>query len=293
MKLGLAISSFTWEGGPARSAERLGAISTAAEDAGFDSIVVGDHLWLNPWMGGPEGAQLEAYTTLGFLAAKTSRVKLMTLVTAAPYRHPGMLAKIVTTLDVLSGGRAWLGIGAGDDEAEARGLGLPYPPIHERFGLLEETLQVCLRMWTGPQGDERPFEGPTYRLERPLNLPQSLSRPHPPILIGGDGEHRTLPLVARYADAAGLRPTPDLPRKLDVLRKQCEIEGRDFESIERTCVFAFDVGPDGSKVGELLGQLRWLASMGIQTVIGRVTDVDRIEPLEILGRQVIPAVADL
>jgi len=293
MRLGLAISSFDWEGGPTRYAERLGAIGTAAEDAGFDSIALGDHLWLNPWMGGPEGSQLEAYTTLGFLAAKTSRIKLMTLVTAASYRHPGMLAKIVTTLDVLSGGRAWLGIGAGDDEAEARGLGLPYPPLTERFGLLEESLQVCLRMWTGTQGDERPFEGSSYRLERPLNLPQSLSRPHPPILIGGDGERRTLPLVARYADAAGLRPTPELPRKLDVLRRHCETEGRDYTSIEKTCVFAFDVGPNGSRVDELLGQLRWLASMGIQTVIGRVTDVERIEPLEVMGRDVIPAVADL
>jgi F420-dependent oxidoreductase-like protein len=293
MKLGLHLNSFNWEGGPARFAERLGDIGAAAEAAGFDSIAVADHVWLSPWMGGPQGPHPEAYTTLAFLAAKTSRVKLMTLVTAASYRHPGMLAKTVTTLDVLSGGRAWLGIGAGDDEPEARGLGLPFPPLGERFALLEEALQVCLQMWAGAQGDERPFDGPAHRLERPLNLPQSLSRPHPPILIGGDGERRTLQLVARYADAAGLRPTPELPHKLEVLRKHCEAEGRDYEAIEKTCVFAFDVGADGSKVDELLGRLRWMASMGIQTVIGRVPDVDRIEPLEAIGRQVIPAVADL
>lgn len=293
MKLGLHIVDFNWPGGPDRLGAKLAEIAQAAEGYGFDSIAVADHLWLSPWMGGPLGPMLESYTTLAFLAAYTSRVKLMTIVTAAPYRYPGVLAKMVTTLDVLSGGRAWLGIGAGDDEQEARGLGIPYPPLKERFEMLEETLQICLRMWSGEHGDERPFEGTHYRLERPLNLPQSLSRPHPPILIGGDGEQKTLRLVARYADACGLRPRQDLPRKLEVLRRHCEAEGRDYDAIEKTCVFAFDVGEDGSRAGELIERLRWFAGMGIQTVIGRVERVGRITPLEVIGREVIPAIADL
>ena len=148
-------------------------------------------------------------------------------------------------------------------------------------------------MWHGEQGDERPFEGKHYRIERPLNLPQSLARPHPPILIAGSGEQRTLRLVARYADACNLQPGPQIPKKLEILRQHCEAEGRDYDTIEKTCMFAFDVGEDGSKVGELIGQLRWLAGMGIQTVLGVVPQVYRIKPLEVIGREVIPAVADL
>jgi alkanesulfonate monooxygenase SsuD/methylene tetrahydromethanopterin reductase-like flavin-dependent oxidoreductase (luciferase family) len=215
------------------------------------------------------------------------------LATASPYWHPILLAKTVTTLDVLSGGLAWLGIGAGDYEEEARRSGLPFPPLPERYEQLEETLQICLRMWQGERGDERPFEGKHYRIERPLNLPQSLTRPHPPILIAGGGEKRTLRLVARYADACNLRPGPEIPQKLAILRQHCEAEGRDYDAIEKTCMFGFDVGEDGSKVDELLGQLRWLASMGIQTVIGVVPNIAAITPLEQIGRLVIPAVADV
>jgi F420-dependent oxidoreductase-like protein len=290
MKLGLHIVGFNWPGGLDRLGAKLAEIARADESYGFDSIAMGDHLWLSPWMGGPQGQMLESYTTLAFLAAHTSRAKLMTIVTATPYRYPGMLAKMVTTLDMLSGGRTWLGIGAGDHAEEARGLGIPYPPLKERFEMLEETLQICLRMWSG---DERPFEGRHYRLERPLNLPQSLSRPHPPILIVGDGEQKTLRLGARYAYACSLRPTPELPEKLEVLRRHCEAEGRDYGAIEKTCMFAFDVVEDASRTGELIERLRWLASMGIQTVIGRVEHVEQITPLEVIGREVIPAVADL
>ena len=158
--------------------------------------------------------------------------------------------------------------------------------------MLEETLQIALRMWSGERGDERPFEGEYYTLDRPLNLPQSLSRPHPPIMIAGAGERKTLRLVARYADACSLRPGPEVPRKLDVLRRHCDAEDRDYGEIEKTCAFAFDVGEDGEKVGELIGQLRWLAGMGIETVIGAVPNVDRITPLEVIGHEVIPVVAD-
>src|SRR5207249_4462379 len=161
------------------------------------------------------------------------------------------LGKAVTTLDVLSGGRAMLGIGAGDYPEEAEGLGLPFPPLGERYELLEETVQACLRMWHGDQGDERPFRGKHVRMERPLNVPQSLSRPHPPILIAGSGERRTLPLVAKYADACNLPPSPAIPQKLELLRRLCEQEGRDYDAIEQTAPFGFDVGEGGAKADEL------------------------------------------
>jgi F420-dependent oxidoreductase-like protein len=292
MKLGININDYAWAGGAERLGPLLGEIAAAAEAAGIDRIGVADHFWRSHYMGTVEGPELECYATLGFLAASTRRTRLTAMVTAATYREPGLLAKMVTTLDVLSGGRAWLGIGAGDYEAEARGLGLSFPPLKERFERLEETLQICLRMWDGEHGDDRAYEGTHHRLERTLNVPQSLSRPHPPILLGGSGD-KTLRLVARYGNACNIRPGPDIPQKLETLRRYCDEERRDYDAIEKTCPFAFDVGQHGEQVGALLGQLRWLASMGIQTVIGFVPGVDRITPLEILGREVIPAVAGL
>ncbi len=259
MKLGLHLYDFSWPGGAGQLGPTLVKIAQTAEVAGFDRIGTVDHVWQSHYLGGPEHEVPSCYPTLTYLAAHTSRIKLIALATASPYWHPVLLAKTVTTLDVLSGGRAWLGIGAGDYEEEAVGSGLPFPPLAERYERLEETLQICLRMWQGERGDERPYEGKHYRIERPLNLPQSLSRPHPPILIAGGGEHKTLPLVARYADACNLRPGPEIPQKLAILRQHCEAEGRDYDAIEKTCMFAFDVGEDGSKVDELIGQLRWLA----------------------------------
>lgn len=293
MRLGLHIPATDWAGGADRLGATLAEIVRTAEAVGFDAIDVADHVWQHPLMGGPRANQLEAYTTLGFIAAHTSRVRLLALATAVSYRHVGLLAKAVTTLDVLSGGRAMLGIGAGDYEDEARGLGLPFPALGERFDLLEETLQACLRMWDGPHGDERPFRGDHVRLERPLNVPQSLSRPHPPILVAGGGVRRTLPLVARYADACNLPPSPGIPERLARLRELCAREGRDYDRIEKTVPFGFDVGERGEKVGEVIGQLEWLASMGIETVFGWVVGVDRITPLEIMGRDVIPIAAEL
>ena len=290
MRIGLQVPSFTWPGGPARMGADLGAIARTADDAGFSFVTVMDHLFQIRSVGRAEQAMLEAYTTLGFIAANTSRARLLAMVTGVTYRHPGILAKQVTTLDVLSGGRAWLGIGAAWYEQEHRGLGIPFPPIAERFERLEEALRICRQMWSG---DEQPFQGRHYQLDRPLNSPQSLSRPHPPILIGGMGERKTLRLVARYADACNFFPTPQVPHKLEVLRRHCEAEGRDYDEIEKTCMFTFDVGEGGARVGATIGRLRWLAGMGIQTVIGSVKDVDRLEPLEIMGRQVIPAIADL
>jgi F420-dependent oxidoreductase-like protein len=290
MKIGLQIPDFSFPEGPARLGGQLSSIARTAEVAGFDSVSVMDHFFQIGYVGAPEQEMLEAYTTLGHLSAVTSRMKLITMVTGAVYRHPGVLAKTVSTLDVLSGGRAWLGIGAAWYEQEARALGIPFPPLAERFERLEEALQICLRMWSD---DESPFHGKHYRLERPLNSPQPLSRPHPPILIGGGGERKTLRLVARYAQACNLFPSPELSHKLDVLREHCEREGRDYDEIEKTCLYTFDVGENGERVGEIVEELRGLAALGVQTVIGSVKDVWRLAPLEIIGREVIPAVADL
>ncbi|MBJ7600130.1 LLM class F420-dependent oxidoreductase [Candidatus Nephthysia bennettiae] len=290
MKIGLQIPDFTWPDGPERMGSNLAAVARAADECGFDSVGVMDHLFQIGMVGPPQREMLEAYTTLGFLAGNTSRAKLMAMVTGVVYRHPGVLAKAVTTLDVVSGGRAWLGIGAAWNDEEARGLGIPFPPLAERMERLEETIQICLQMW---RGEETPYAGRHYRLERPLNSPQALSRPHPPILIGGSGERKTLRLVARYAQACNLFPTPQLPHKLEVLKAHCEAEGRDYDEIEKTCMFSFDVGEQGEKTGKVLGQLRWLSGMGVQTVIGSVKDVWRITPLEVMGREVIPAAAEL
>jgi F420-dependent oxidoreductase-like protein len=291
MKLGLHIPQTSWQGGAASLGSLLAEVAEAAEEAGFDAIALADHVWLHPIVGGPSENHVEAYTSLGYIAAHTERVRLLSLATAAPYRPAGLLAKIVTTLDVLSGGRAMLGIGAGDYPEEAAGLGLPFPAAaRDRFDLLEETVQACLQMWMGERGSEQAFEGKHVRLGRALNLPQSLSRPHPPILIAGSGEKRTLPLVARYGDACNIRPSPEIPRQLDLLRRLCEQERRDYDAIEKTAPFAFDVGEDGSRARELVDRLRWLEGMGIETVFGWVVGVDRIKPIQIMAREVIPAI---
>jgi F420-dependent oxidoreductase-like protein len=265
-------------------------VGRTADEAGFDSVGVMDHFFQIRGVGPSEHEMLEAYTTLGFLAAHTKRAKLMTVVTGVHYRYPGVLAKIVTTLDVLSGGRAWLAIGAAWNEEESRGLGVPFPPLGQRFEMLEEALQICLQMW---RGDETPYHGKHFHLERPLNSPQALQRPHPPILIGGSGEKKTLRLVAQYGDACNLWPTPEIPRKLAVLREHCAAVGRDYAAIEKTSILTADVGERGEKVDELIGQLHWLAGMGVDTVIMSVKDVWRLDPLKIVGERVIPAVADL
>src|ERR1700677_367237 len=249
-----------------------------------------DHFFQIGPVGPVDAEMLEGYTTLGYLAACTSRAKLITLVTGAVYRHPGILAKIVATLDVLSGGRAWLGIGAAWFDEESRGLGIPFPPVAERFERLEETLQICLQMW---RGDDDPYRGKHYQLERPLNSPKSLTKPHPPIMIGGNGAKKTLRLVARYADACNLFLAPDLSHKLDVLRAHCEAEGRDYDEISKTCYFAFDVGTHGEKAAEVTDQLSRLAELGFETAIGIVGNVWDVPPVEVIANKIIPAVADL
>jgi F420-dependent oxidoreductase-like protein len=288
VKIGLQIPDFSTPAGPARLGADLAKVARTADDAGFEFLAVMDHFFQIGMIGPPDREMLEAYTTLGYLAAATSRAKLLTLVTGTVYRHPGILAKIVTTLDVLSGGRAWLGAAWNDEES--RGLGIPFPPVAERFERLEETLQICLQMW---RGDQSPYQGRHYQLERPINSPQSLSSPHPPILIGGSGERKTLRLVARYAQACNLFPGPDLARKLEVLRAHCDAEGRDYDEITKTCYFIFDVGEKGEKAAEVTDQLGKLAEMGFEAAIGAVANVWDVTPLEVIGSEVIPAVADL
>jgi F420-dependent oxidoreductase-like protein len=233
MRTSLNVTDYSWSGD---IGVHLADVASAADEAGIDTVWVSDHLLQADPTASPEQEMLEGYTTLGFLAAATTRVRLGTMVTAATYRAAGLLIKAVTTLDVLSGGRAWLGIGAGYHEVEAAAYGLDLPASkRERFERLEETLELALRMWAG---DESAFTGRHTRLERPMNNPNSVRRPHPPILVGGMGEKRTLRLVARYGDACNLPDIPDggetVRRKLDVLAGHCADAGRPYEEIEKT-----------------------------------------------------------
>jgi F420-dependent oxidoreductase-like protein len=288
MDLGLHVSNFTWPNGPTALASDLGRIAKQAEDVGFTKLSVMDHIWQIRGVGPRENEMLEAYTTLGYLAAKTERIELLAWVTAATYRYPGMLAKQVTTLDVLSEGRAWLGIGAGWNEEECLGLGLPWPGTAERFERLEETLQICLQMWSD---DESPYAGKHYQLGRTLNSPQSVQRPHPPILIGGGGEKKTLRMVAQYAQACNLFPSPELAHKLDVLKQHCADLGRDYDEIEKTVMTVLVPEPDGSNVDELLEELNGYAALGVSHVhLG--TDTSPAS-LELFGERIIPAAARL
>ncbi|HET6707062.1 LLM class F420-dependent oxidoreductase [Amycolatopsis sp.] len=290
MELGLQIPDFTWPNGAAALGTDLAAVVRAGDQAGFGSIAVMDHFFQIGAVGPVENDMLEAYTTLGFIAAHTERAKLLTVVTGVLYRHPGLLAKAITTLDVLSGGRAILGIGAGWNEEESRGLGFPFPSVSERFELLEENLQYVLQMWA--DGDA-PFKSKHFDATRLLNVPQALSKPRPPIMIGGGGEKKTLRLVAKYADQCNLFNGPDLERKLDVLRQHCENEGRDYDSITKTVYHILDIGENGEKSGELVAELERLSGLGIQVALGVVPHVHKPAILEKFATDVIPAASKI
>ena len=294
MKVGLQIPYFTWPGGAAELGGKLADIARTAEDAGFDSAWVMDHYFQIPMVGPAEADMLEAYTTLGYLAGQTKRLTLGVMVTGVTYRHPGVLIKQVTTLDVLSGGRAWLGIGAAWFDREHEGLGVPFPPLKERFERLEEALQIAHQMWN--PDNNGPFDGKHYQLKETLNVPAALSKPHPRILIGGSGEKKTLRFVAKYADACniiGMQGEDFVRQKLEVLRGHCEREGRDYDDIEKTVLFVMNPGPNGENAGQLVDQFGKLAEAGAQTVIGAVMGVEKLKPLEAMGKDVIPQVASL
>ncbi len=288
MKVGLHISDFTWDGGAGELRFRLADIAQRAELAGVDRISVMDHVWQIGHIGPPEHEMLEAYTALGWLAAKTERVKLLTMVTAVVYREPDLLATAMTTLDVLSGGRSILGIGAAWNEDEARGLGLLFPPTAERFERLEEAILICKQMWSG---SDAAFEGKHYQLARTLNSPQVLSRPHPPILIGGAGEKKTLRLVARYADSCNIA-VYDLAaaaHKLDVLRQHCANEGRDYDEIEKTGQTRFDLGRNGENVQRTIEQLHELSELGFTVAHGSLIGVSKNRQFDYFAERIIPA----
>ena len=292
MKIGLQIPNFTWPGGPAEIAPRLAQIARTADDLGFASLWVMDHFFQIPRVGALEEPMLESYTTLGFLSAHTRRARLGALVTGVVYRHPGILVKAVSTLDVLSGGRAYFGVGAAWNEVEARGLGIPFPPIKDRFQRLEETLQIAHQMWSG---DRAGYTGRHYQLADPLNSPQPLTKPHPPILIGGMGEQKTLRLVARYGDACNFFASagPEaLAHKLDLLKRYCAEENRSYEAIEKTALSGMgDFTP--AAVAGLVELCRSLGSLGFSHLIVNLKNVSEIVPLETIGRDVIPQVAGL
>ncbi|MCG5441571.1 LLM class F420-dependent oxidoreductase [Micromonospora sp. NIE79] len=289
MKLGLHYWNYSIPADPAAIAPTLAQTAAIAEQAGVASFTVMDHFFQMDAVFAAEEPMLEAYTTLGYVAATTQRMTLGVLVTGVMYRYPGLLAKTVTTLDVLSGGRARLGIGASWYEREQLGLGVPVVPVAERFERLEETLRICRQMWSA---DDGPFNGKHYQLAETINSPQPLSRPHPPIMIGGGGEKKTLLLVARYADACNLfgrGGIDDIARKLDVLRGHCAAEGRDYDTIEKTVV-ASQAPLDDTDA--FLAEVSEYAALGVSEV--QVTpDRDPIEFAQRLGDEVLPRLADV
>jgi F420-dependent oxidoreductase-like protein len=289
MHLGLHLTTFNPAGGSNAIRSALKDIAQFSDENGFYSLSPMDHFFQIGHNGPPEDPMLEAYTTLGYLAAVTEKIKLLTVVTGVVYRHPGILAKTISALDVLSGGRTYLGIGAAWNEREALGLGVPFPALTERFERLEETLQIILQMWSG---EVKPYSGKHYQLAEAMNNPQPITRPHPPILIGGSGEKKTLRMVAQYADACNLfmGDTAAMQHKLDVLKQHCETLGRDFSEIELTATGWVD--PAKQTPSEMIAICREAAQLGISHVIMIVPDVYAMKPLEILAKDVIPVIAE-
>jgi F420-dependent oxidoreductase-like protein len=290
MKLGLQIPDFTWPNGPARLGPELAAVARSADEAGFAYLAVMDHFFQIQAVGPAENDMLEAYTTLGFLAANTEHTKLLTVITGVHYRAPGLLAKAMTTLDVLSGGRAVLGIGAGWNEEESRGLGFPFPSTKERFEQLEETVRYCLKMWSD---DDSGFSGKYVQAERLLNVPQALSAPHPEIMIGGGGEKKTLRLVAQYAQACNIFDGPELEHKLDVLKRHCDDVGRDYDEITKTVYHVLDIGKTGEKADDLKQNLRRLSGLGVDAAIGALPGVPNTDLIDVFAKEIIPAAEEL
>jgi F420-dependent oxidoreductase-like protein len=298
MRIGLQVSNFTWPNDQGSLGDTFAVIAQRAERAGFFSLWVMDHFFQISVIGPAEHEMLEGYSALAFAAGRTNRIKLGTMVTGVTYRYPGVLVKTVTTLDVLSHGRAYLGIGAAWNEEEHIGLGVPFPPTAERFERLEETLQIAHQMW---KGDEKPYQGKHYQLGRPLNVPSSVQKPHPPILIGGTGERKTLRLAAQYGDACNLALLPvgqdGVQRKLEVLREHCQTVGRPYTDIEKTTLGTIHLTRDGREnsltPAAAVAYFRELAEMGIDQALVRMPNVTDLEPFDLFATEVIPAVEQI
>jgi F420-dependent oxidoreductase-like protein len=289
MKLGVHCSNLTWPGGVEKLGATLAGVAEAADAGGFTTLTMMDHYFQMEILGGPPEPMLEGYTSLGFLAGRTSRLELGLLVTGVTYRHPGLLAKIVTTLDVLSGGRAMFGIGAAWYEREHRGLGVPYPPTKERFERLEETLQIVRQAWNG--GGR--YDGAHYTLEELTLVPQPVRPGGPRVMIGGSGERKTLRLVAQYADACNLFATDpeEVRHKLDVLRTHCDEVGRDYDQIAKT-VLAGRTNPLDD-ADAWLSSMADLAGLGVDQVW---TSPDRDDPVgwtERMAREIVPRLSQI
>ena len=285
MKFGLEINEFNWSGGPAEMGRHLADVGRQAEDAGFHSIWVWDHfIQLRRW----EEPLLEGWLMLAYLAAATERVMLGTLVTGVTYRHPAILVKQATTLDVLSGGRSYFGVGAAWNEREHGAFGVRFPPIAERFEWLEDTLRMAHEMWSGGSGTGGPFEGKRVLATHLVNSPQSISRPRVPILVGGGGERKTLRLVAQYADACNVfGRSPEFVRdKLAVLRAHCDRLGRPYDEIERTILTSIDLESDSTDA--TVQRFGELGEAGAQHLIFSVRGVADISKLEHIGSEILP-----
>jgi len=290
MRVGLQVPYFTWPGGPARLGDDFAGVAQRAEQAGFASFWVMDHFFQLPGLGAAELDMLEGYTALGFAAGKTSRIKLGTMVTGNTYRNPGVLIKAVTTLDVLSGGRAYFGIGAGWFEREHVAFGIPFDTFTIRFQKLEETLRITHQMWSDDNG---PFEGQHYRFAETICTPQPVSKPHPPIIIGGRGEKKTLRFVARYADAWNMGTSIDengaeeFRRLSRILREHCERESRPYEAIEKTTLGTLWLSKEPRErwvtPGQAIGRLKLLSDAGVDQAIVNMPNVDRPETLEMMA----------
>jgi F420-dependent oxidoreductase-like protein len=288
MRVGIHFVNFALPGAPESLGPTLAETARIAEQGGVSVFTLMDHWFQMEMMASAEDPMLEGYTSLGFLAGQTHTMTLGLLVTGVTYRHPGLLAKIVTTLDVLSGGRAQLGIGAAWYEREHRGLGVPFPPLSERFERLEETLQICLQMWSGDNG---PYEGRHYHLAETICSPPPISTPRPRVLVGGSGERKTLRLVAKYADACNLFASSpaDIAHKLEVLTRHCDSEGRDPASIDKTILAVSNPLED---TDAFIAQMAEYAALGVEAVelmpIG-----DPIAYATQVGERIVPALAQL
>jgi len=287
MKFGLQVSSFTWPGGAAAIGQTLARVTRIADEVGFDSIWVMDHFFQIRGLGPPEAPMLDGQTALGFMVANSERARIGLLVGGVHYRSPGLWIKATTTLDVLSGGRAWFGIGAGWNVHESKGLGFAFPPLGERFEWLEDTLEMAHAMWSGGSGSGARFDGRRVTATHLINSPQAISRPRVPILVGGGGERKTLRLVAQYADACNIFGRPELLRhKLAILREHCERLGRPYDEIEKTTLSNVDL--ERESTDEVVERFGALGDAGAQHIIFSVRGVADTTKLERIAGEVFP-----